>query len=114
MRNQCHATPEPPHRLRHLEAHVTASQDNQMFGKAIQIQQLDMRHRLCIQEPWYGRNGRVRSHVQEYALHRQYPSAAIAQRYLEGARPYEATVAEKQLRARCLVEIEVECHQIVD
>ena len=46
--DQCYAAPQSSHGLRHLEADVAASQDDQVPGEALQVEHLDMSHGLRI------------------------------------------------------------------
>src|SRR5260370_28026238 len=92
--DQRHAAPQPAHRLAQFESDVAASQDNQVFGQALQFERLDMRHWLCFAYPRYARHGCMGSDVHKYAVGSDRPFTAIAQRYVERAWCHESALTQ--------------------
>jgi hypothetical protein len=92
--DQSYAAPESAYGLGQLEPDEPASQDDQVFGKTLQVERLDMRHWPRIRQPGYARYSCVGSNVHKYALTSKYPFAAVAQSNLEGTRSDESTITE--------------------
>src|SRR4029077_1604685 len=84
-----------------------------MFRKPLQVQHLDMRHRLSVRQSRYIGYGGVGSDIHEYALTLQCPFAAVAQSHLESTRSDKSSIPPDQFSSRCPVLVEMDFHQLV-
>jgi hypothetical protein len=71
---------------------VTTSKNDQVFGKPLQVERVDMRHRFRIRQPRYIWYRCVCSDVHEYALSRKCSFAAVAQSDPESKRFGELSI----------------------
>src|SRR5439155_18203748 len=112
--DQCYAAAEPAHRLCELQADVAAFQNDQVFGKPLQVERVDMCHRFRIRKARYRWYRCVGSDVYEYAFSDKCPFAAVAQLDLESTRSGESSIPPNQFGSGCLILIELDFHQVVD
>ena len=61
-----HLGAKPPYRLRKLETDISTTKHDKWH--AVQLQNLDMRHRRCICQSWHVGQGRARAHVDKHTL----------------------------------------------
>ena len=112
--DQRYAATKSAHRLRQLQPDVAAAQNDQMFGKPLQIENLDMRHWPRVRKPRYLWDCGVGSDVHEYALTDEGPFATFAKSHLESTRSDKSSVPPDQFSSRCAVLVEMNFHQVVD
>src|SRR5580700_11208705 len=80
-----HLRSEPPHRLREFKAYIAAANNYEMTRQTIEIEHLDMGHRIRRGEPGNVGHGRVRTQVEEHTFADNPPSAAIVERDLNSS-----------------------------
>src|SRR5580704_11983980 len=111
--DQCDAAAEPAHGLGEFQPYIPASQNDQVFGKPLQVERLDMRHGLRIRQPRYRWYCCVCSDIHEYALRGKCPFAAVAQSDLESTRSDESSIPPNQFSCRCLILFEMDFDQVL-
>ena len=108
-----HAATETAERLRQLEAHVAAAQDDQVFREVVQIQGLDVSQRARLREAGGVIDPGTRPGVDHDGLAAERPGPARVERDLDGLRRDEASVAHDELRAALPVLFEMDRDQPV-
>jgi hypothetical protein len=91
-----HIRSEPPYSLREFKAYVAAANHYEMTWQTIEIERLDMGHRICPGEPGKIGHRRVRTQVEEHTFADNPSSAAIVERDLNGSRSNEAAFTHDQ------------------
>src|SRR5271155_2299735 len=109
-----HLRSESPHRLRELKAYVTSANDYEMAWQTVEIERLDMSHRIRRGEPRNIGHRRVRTQVEEHTFANNPPSAAIVERDLKRFRSNEAAFAHDQFNSRVLGTLGVELMFLFD
>ena len=69
---------KPPHRLRQLETDVAATEHDEMLGDSFELESFDVRHRRCIAQPRYIRDGRACAHVEKHTVSDNRPCVSVA------------------------------------
>ena len=108
-----HAAAEAAERLRQLEAHVAAAQDDQVFREVVQVQGLDVGQRARLREPGGVVDPGTRPGVDDDGLAAERPGPARVERDLDRLRRDEAPLAHDELRAALPVLLEVDRDQPV-
>ncbi len=108
-----HAATETAERLRQLEAHVAAAQDDQVFREVVQLQGLDVSQRARLREAGGVIDPGTRPGVDHDGLAAERPGPARVERDLDGLRRDEASVAHDELRAALPVLLEMDRDQPV-
>ena len=109
-----HAAAEAAERLRQLEAHVAAAQDDQVFRELVQLQGLDVGQRASLREAGGVVDPGTRPGVDDDGLAAERPGPARVERDLDRLRRDEAPVAHDELRAALPVLRQVHLDQSVD
>src|SRR5713226_2022566 len=91
---------EPPYRLREVEAYIASANHDDMTWQTIEIERLDMGHRIRRGEPGNIGHRRVRTEVEEHTFANNPPSAAIVERDLNRFRSNEAAFTHDQFLFR--------------
>src|ERR1700737_3832036 len=91
-----HIRSEPPYRLREFKAYIAAANHYEMTWQKIEIERLDMGHRIRRGEPGNIGHRRVRTQVEEHAFADNPSSAAIVERHLDRSRSDEAAFTHNQ------------------
>ena len=99
--------PEMVVRLSKLETDVATAQHDQMFGKPVKIERLDVGERVNISQSWHRRNAGVRAGIQEQFPGNIAARPAVVQCYLHGLRRHQARGPHDQLGATRLVALQV-------
>src|ERR1700682_6089559 len=81
-----HLRSEPPDRLREFKADIAAADHYEMTWQTIEIERLDMGHRIRRGEPRKIGHRRVRTQVEEHTFADNPPSAAIVERDVNRSR----------------------------
>src|SRR5260370_1761097 len=91
-----HIRSEPPHRLRQFKAYIAAANHYEMTWQTIEIERLDMGHRIRRCEPGHVGHRRARTQVQEHTVAGNPSCAAIVERDFNGFRSDEPAFAHDQ------------------
>src|SRR5712664_3762986 len=91
-----HIRSEPPYSLREFKAYIAPANHYEMTWQTIEIERLDMGHRIRRGEPGNVGHRRVRTQVEEHTLANNSPSAAIVERDLNRFRSNEAAFTHDQ------------------
>jgi hypothetical protein len=91
-----HIRSEPPYRLREFKAYIAAANHYEMTWQTIEIERLDMGHRIRRGEPENIGHRRVRTQVEEHTFADNPSSAAIVERDLNRSRSDEAVFTHDQ------------------
>src|SRR6266851_2398536 len=91
-----HIRSEPPDRLREFKAYIAAANHYEMTWLTIEIERLDMGHRIRRGEPGKIGHRRMRTQVEEHTFADNPPSAAIVERDLNRFRSDEAAFTHDQ------------------
>ena len=75
---------ETPVRLCELETDVATTDDDEMFGEAVQLEQSRYGEGLGFAQAGSGRNGRVRAQVEEDSLADDRARASVVEANLKG------------------------------
>src|SRR5271170_7743501 len=78
-----HIRSKPPYRLRQFKAYIASTNHYEMRWQTIEIERLDMGHRIRRGEPGNIGHSRVRTQVEEHTFADNSPSDAIVERYLD-------------------------------
>src|SRR5258707_14328848 len=92
-----HIRSEPPYRLREFKAYIAAANHYEMTWQTIEIERLDMGHRIRRGEPGNIGHRRVRTQVEEHAFADNPSSAAIVEPDVNRSRSDEAALTHDQL-----------------
>ncbi len=92
------AAAEAPEGLRHLEADIAAAEHDQMRGKPIELERLDMGQRRGAGHPRYIRDRRARAEIEKDALPLKTPRATLRQPDLDRPGRNEAALAENEFQ----------------
>src|ERR1700678_125438 len=91
-----HLRSEPVHRLREFKAYIAAANHYEMTWQMIEIERLDMGHRIRRGEPGNIGHRRVRTQVEEHTFAGNPSNAAIVERDLDRPRSNEAAFTHDQ------------------
>src|SRR5208282_6664754 len=91
-----HLRSEPPYRLREFKAYIASANHYEMTGQTIEIERLDMGHRIRRRESGNIGHRRVRTQVEEHPFAGNPPGAAIVERDLNRSRRDEAAFTHDQ------------------
>ena len=91
-----HLRSEPPYRLREFKAYIASANHYEMTWQTIEIEHLDMGHRIRCGEPGNIGHRRVRTQVEEHTFADNPSSAAIVERDLNRFRSNEAAFTHDQ------------------
>src|SRR3984893_14816744 len=91
-----HIRSEPPYRLREFKAYIAAAHHYEMTWQTIEIERLDMGHRIRRGEPGKVGHRRVRTQVEEHTFADNPSSAAVVERDLDRSRSDEAAFTHDQ------------------
>src|SRR6266849_2969558 len=94
-----HIRSEPPDRLREFKAYIAAANHYEMTWQTIEIERLDMGHRICRGEPGNIRHRRVRAQVEEHTFADNPSSSAIVESDLNSSRSDEAPLTHDQFNS---------------
>src|SRR5271170_2508420 len=94
-----HLRSEPPHRLREFKSYIAAANHYEMTWQTIEIERLDMGHRIRRGEPRNIRHRRVRTQVEEHTFADNPPCTAGVERDLDRSGSDEAAFAHDQFYA---------------
>jgi hypothetical protein len=93
------SAPEAANGLGKLQADIAATENNEVFGQAFQIERFDMRHRLGCCETWQVGNAGTGPNAEEHAIAQQHARATIFQGDPNSFWRGEPCFAHDQLRA---------------
>src|SRR5271154_1255452 len=91
-----HIRSEPPYCLREFKADITSANHYEMTRQTIEIERLDVGHRIRRGEPGNIGHRRVRTQVKEHTFGNNPPTAAIVECDLKRFRSNEAAFAHDQ------------------
>src|SRR3984893_3164023 len=91
-----HIRSEPPYRLREFKSDIAAANHNEITWQTIEIERLDMGHRIRRGEPGNIGHRRVRTQVEEHTFANNPSSAAVVERDLDRSRSDEAAFTHNQ------------------
>ena len=109
-----HATAEAAIGLRQLQADIAAADHDQVAGQPIELQCLDIGERRCRCETRNLGYHRMGPEVENHALARQDPCAAVIEADFDGFRFNEPAAAHDQLGPARLVIVEMHGDQAID
>ena len=99
---------EAPQSLRHFEADIAAAEHDQMRGKPIELERLDMRQRSGLGQPGNVGNGRVRTQIEKDLLALKAPCPSLREPNFDCLGSDEAAFAKNEVqtidRKPCLVD----------
>src|SRR5258707_11392661 len=93
------AAAEAPECLRHLEAHIAAAEHDQMRGKPIELQRLDMGQRRGAAQPRNIGHGRMRAEIEKDPLALEPPYSALGHPGFDRPGRNEAPLTENEIQA---------------
>jgi hypothetical protein len=108
------AAAEAPIGLRQLEADIAAAEHDQMRRQAVELQRLDVAHRLRIGEAGDVRHRRVGSDVEKHLITREAARAAVVELHLEVFRRREVPGPHDQFDTALFVCLQRHRHHAVD
>jgi hypothetical protein len=101
-------------RLCKLETNVAATDDDEIFGEAVQLEKFDIGEGLGFAQAGGGRDGGVRAQVEEDALADDRARASVVEANLKGFGAGEAGFAHDELSAGFAIVLQVNRDQRFD
>jgi hypothetical protein len=90
LRDDGHAASEAPIRLGELDADESTTEDDEMLGQPVDLEELDVREWSDIRQAGDRRHRGMRPHIEKHPLARHRTSAAVVQIHPERLPPDEA------------------------